>query len=274
MSRGLKLLLAVATVLGTLFVVGIAGANHAWDGYHWSRPSNPFNVDLGDNLTTTGSGFNWSAYLATAAANWEVTSGACNNANNPIRTTVIAGNAKSRNCRPGTGVVEVCNASYGNNGWLGIATIYVSGTHITKGSVKVNDYYMESSPYNTADWHQYVMCQEVGHTFGLQHQDENFNNADLLDGCGRGTCMDYSNTVTNQTTPNQHDYDQLVTIYSSHLDGAALAAASPIGDEEDLNSPSAWGQAVRFANGRPIIFERRLGPDERLFTWVIWVPSE
>lgn len=32
-----------------------------------------------------------------------------------------------------------------------------------------------------------VTCQEVGHTFGLDHRDENFDNGNL------GTCMDYTN---------------------------------------------------------------------------------
>jgi len=38
-----------------------------------------------------------------------------------------------------SGRVEVCNASDGNTGWLGIASIGISGgTHITKGYVKLN----------------------------------------------------------------------------------------------------------------------------------------
>jgi hypothetical protein len=40
------------------------------------------------------------------------------------------------------------------------------------------------------------MCQEVGHTFGLDHQDENFNNTNL------GTCMDYTNDPSTNQHPN------------------------------------------------------------------------
>jgi len=83
--------------------------------------------------------------------------------------------------------VEVCNAAYGTNGWLGVAQIWVSRRHIVQGTTKVNDTYFSTGKYNTPAWRQMVMCQEVGHTFGLVHQDENFNNTNL------GTCMDYTN---------------------------------------------------------------------------------
>jgi hypothetical protein len=51
------------------------------------------------------------------------------------------------------------------------------------------------------------MCQEVGHTFRLDHQDEKFNNVNL------GTCMDYTsdpdgslNGELSNLHPNAHDY--------------------------------------------------------------------
>ena len=265
MSRGLRLLSVVAAVLSTLLVVRSASATHAWGCYHWARSANPFTVTYGNNLSA-----NWSSYLSRAASDWSITSGACNNSQNPVRATVGPGGASSKNCRPATGHVEVCNASYGNNGWLGIAQIWVSGCHITKGSVKVNDYYFDMAQYSSAAWHSFVMDQETGHILGLDHQDTNFNNADLLDACGRGSCMDYSSDPSNNTTPNQHDYDELVIIYS-HSDGPTpQLAVTPADEGVDLDDPSAWGQAVRFENGRDIVYERTIGPDEKTFTWVIW----
>ena len=45
-----------------------------------------------------------------------------------------------------SGTTQVCNSSYGNNGWLGLASINLTGgTHITQGSAKMNDTY-----FNTA----------------------------------------------------------------------------------------------------------------------------
>ena len=55
-----------------------------------------------------------------------------------------------------------------------------------------------------------MSCQEVGHTLGLDHEDENFNNANL------GTCMGYTKSPSTNQHPNKHDYDQLLSIYS-HL---------------------------------------------------------
>ena len=244
---------------------GPASANHSWNGYHWARSANPFTVSFGNNLSS-----NWSSFLTQAAADWSITSGACNNPNNPVRGVVVSGGTNSRNCRPQTGHVEVCNATYGNTGWLGIAQIWVSGSHITKGSVKVNDTYFNTSTYNTPAWRAFVMDQETGHTLGLAHQDEDFNNPDLLDACGRGSCMDYSADPTNNTKPNQHDYDELVIIYS-HLDGAAaMSIPAPAEEGVDPDDPSAWGQSVRFANGRAIGYERDLGAGNKIVTFVIW----
>jgi hypothetical protein len=37
---------------------------------------------------------------------------------------------------PGGGTTQVCNGKYGNNGWLGLASISITGgTHITQGDV-------------------------------------------------------------------------------------------------------------------------------------------
>jgi hypothetical protein len=136
----------------------------------------------------------------------------------------------------------VCSASYGNNGWLGLAQIWITGgTHIVQGVVKNNDYYFGSSTYqfnNTAEM-QHVICQEIGHTFGLGHQDES--------GISLNTCMDYyhntSASDTKSTNPNQHDYDELVTIYS-HLDSTTTIGAS------------APGGAANSDNAAPIAVER------------------
>ena len=198
---------AIAIVLLFANATPIA-ANHSWGGYHWARTSNPFTVQLGSNLTTT----EWRNDLGVASSDWSKST--------VLDTTVVAGGSKG-NCRPTAGRVEVCNKTYGNNGWLGLAQIWISGgTHITQGAVKLNDTYS----MNAAE-KQHVICQEVGHTFGLDHQS--------TDGTSLNTCMDYyhntSASDTKSTHPNQHDYDELATIYS-HLDsfttvGAAVATA-------------------------------------------------
>lgn len=270
-------LTAVATFLAAISA-GPALANHAWANYHWARTANPFTLRIGDNVNA-----NWDVYLGNAVADWQVTSGACNNASNPVRLNPVAGSVSNlRRCAAVSGMIQVCNTTYGNNGWLGIASISVNGDHITAGTVKVNDTYFNTATYNTPAWRRMVMEQEVGHCFGLNHQDETFANADLLDACGRGTCMDYSNDPTNQGTPNQHDYDQLVTIYS-HLDATTTIKANlPPGqafanggadfdlDQVDPDNQATWGVPVGFAHGRANVFERVMGNGVKVLTHVFW----
>ena len=106
-----------------------------------------------------------------------------------LDTSIVPGRSSARKCRATPGQDEVCNANYGQNGWLGLASIWLASgtTHITQGSVKLNDTYFNTAQYNTPAWRQMVTCQEVAHTFGLDHQDETFGNTNL------GTCMDYTN---------------------------------------------------------------------------------
>lgn len=249
--RNRLLLVLAATVLGVVALPGTASASHSWNGYHWARTSNPFTLKLGDNVSAT-----WGSYLATTSADWSVST--------VLDTTIVPGQARPKNCRPTSGRVEVCNATYGNTGWLGVASIWASGSHITQGTVKLNDTYFNTAQYNTTAWRNLVSCQEVGHTLGLDHQDTNFNNANL------GTCMDYTNDPSTNQHPNQHDYAELVTIYS-HLDstttvGGAASPGTAVG-----NSSASWGRQIdRSADGRSSLYVRDLGNGQWVFTFVTW----
>ncbi len=255
------LLLLLATVL--IFSPSVTFASHSWGNYHWARTINPFTLQLADNLSTS-----WDPYLVTTSADWSQSS--------VLDTTIVAGSQNPRRCRPTSGRVEVCNYRYGNNGWLGIAQIWASGSHITQGLAKMNDTYFGSATYSTPAWKNLVMCQEVAHTFGLDHQDENFNNPNL------GSCMDYTSDPDGPPSnehPNQHDFDQLEVIYS-HLDSFTTLATStqklPLGlsiadaaKNGDFENQSDWGRSIR-DNGYVALFERDLGLGNRLFTFVIW----
>jgi len=182
-----------------------------------------------------------------------------------LNVTVVPGVASNpRNCRPKSGRVEVCNAAYGNNGWLGIASVWISGTHITQGTVKLNDTYFNTAKYNTYAWRQLVACQEIGHTFGLDHQDEEFENPNL------NTCMDYTSDPTSNQKPNEHDFEELALMYE-HLDTTSTLKSSPGSSNVDLDNPSRWGQLMKSTrSGRTQVFERDLGNGERVVTFVIW----
>jgi hypothetical protein len=249
-----KLLAIAATAaLLPLFATGSAEANHSWGGYHWARTSNPFTVKLGDNVNSS-----WDAALQVASSDWTASS--------VLDTTVVPGSSNPRTCKATAGMVQVCNATYGSTGWLGIASISVTGgTHITQGTVKLNDTYFNTAQYNTPAWRALVTCQEVGHTFGLDHQDEVFDNPNL------GTCMDYTNDPSTNQHPNTHDYDELVAIYS-HLDSSTTIGASTPGTHPQVgNDEASWGHRVEGsrASGHAT-YVRDFGNGESVITFVSW----
>lgn len=183
-----------------------AEATHSWGGYHWGRAS-VAQLTIYNSVTS-----DWSNALSIANSDW--------NKSAFLNNTVVGSDNSTRTrrrCAMPAGAIRVCNYAYGNTGWAGIASINLySGTkHISQAVAKMNDTYLGNAG---AAERQGVMCQEVGHDFGLHHQDENFNNANL------GTCMDYTNDWSTNQHPNQHDYDQLASIYG-HADAGAAKSA-------------------------------------------------
>jgi hypothetical protein len=252
----LRLLVVAVALLVLAGIPSSASANHSWNGYHWARTKNPFTIKLGDNVSGA-----WDSMLRTASTDWSKS--------NVLDTAVVAGGTRPKNCRPTSGRVEVCNASYGNTGWLGVAQIWLTtGSHIVQGTVKNNDYYFGNSTYqynNSAEM-QHVICQEIGHTFGLDHQDES--------GISLNTCMDYyhntSASDTKSTHPNSHDYDELATIYA-HLDSTTTIGSLPASvANADVSTRAQWGKLVK-TRGREQTYERDFGGGNKVVTLVIWV---
>ncbi len=254
--RSRLLMFAAAAVIVGLFAPA-AFAHHAWGNYHWARSANPFTLQLGDNVTGDNQTTGWDGNLRLASNDWSLSS--------VLDTTVVAGGLNPKTCKPLAGRVDVCNAKYGFNGWLGLAQIWASGSHITKGAVKLNDSYFNTSTYNTPAWRQMVMCQEIGHTFGLDHQDENFNNGNL------GSCMDYTNNPESNQRPNAHDYEQLEIIYA-HLDQTTTVAQAPAAMNDIVpEGPGQWGRLVSSRNGgRHEVYELDFGGGHKIITFVTW----
>src|SRR3982751_4245836 len=210
----------------------VAYASHSWNDYHWARTTDQFTLQLGDNLTSA----DWRSHLAQASTDWN------NHGKTPLLTAIVAGQS-NRRCSMVAGTTQVCNGTYGNNGWLGLASINITdGTHITQGSAKMNDTYFNTATYNNTNEREHVMCQEVAHTFGLDHQS--------TDGSSLNTCMDYfPNTGANagstvSTKPNAHDFEELRIIYA-HLDTtSAVAGMAVLGTTalEPTDDPNSWGQ--------------------------------
>jgi hypothetical protein len=202
--RRFGVVVGVVSIMSLVLWQSPAGADHQWGKYHWSQSSSPFTLTLIDSTTSP-----WTTKLQTASSDWSASS-----VLNTQRQSGDTSASVRQNCPPDTGKVRVCNYNYGNTGWLGVAQIWIyvgKDGHIAQGVAEMNDYYFGNSSYaynNSAEM-QHVICQEVAHTFGLDHQSE--------DGTSLNTCMDYyhntSGSDTKSTHPNQGDYDQLQCIY-------------------------------------------------------------
>jgi hypothetical protein len=241
MMRRFGVLFAVTLSLSLVVWLDPAQANHQWGQYHWQHTQNPLGVTLIDS--TTNSPTAWSTMLSGAAHDWETPT---NGKTSVLNTTVTTGSKDAttrQNCPPESGKVRVCNYDYGNTGWLGVAQIWIyigKGKHIAQGTVENNDYYFTGAggsgyAYNNTAEEQHVICQEVGHTFGLDHQSE--------DGSTLDTCMDYyhnrSSTDTQSTEPNAGDYDELLCVYDPAYKGVTLSSTTTWTDTYDRTSRSS-----------------------------------
>jgi len=212
-----------------------AQAENVWGTYHWPRESNPLTLELINNMTP-----DWESYLLAVSDDWSSSS--------VINSPVIAGSTVKRDrkkCSAVKGKIKVCNAAYGFNGWLGLAQIWVNGSHIEKATSKVNDSYFSTSTYNNPYAKQHVLCQEVGHDFGLGHR-------------AAVSCMDDRNGLFDPLAvdPSLHDYETLESIYNSHGD--------EVTSDPDPGPGGCRGRKKNCAN-RNVTF-KRLGRDRYLVT--------
>lgn len=213
----LQLSLAAIAVMTAL----PSAASHVWgtgttasSAYHWDTTE----LTVVDSVSGE-----WQGYMD-ETNNWWST-GADTGVTSPLYLTVTAiddGATARNNCSISTGNIRVCNASYGTNGWLGLASLNIdSGNHILWGTAKLNESYTM-----TVNEKRGVMCQEVGHLFGLGHTSEN--------GSSQDTCMDYSSNPDDGIDPNAHDFELLNDIYA-HVGGTPPPPVSTCdGDTGDL----------------------------------------
>lgn len=275
-----KFMLRAALLSCAALAVGPAVASHSWSNYHWARTSNPFTLRVVDAVSGT-----WDPYLDEAIADWSASS--------VLNLTRDGTGTNPKKCTPIPGKILACDSLYGQRGWLGIAQIWATGNHITQATTKLNNTYFNTAQYNTPAWRRLVMCQEIAHDFGLDHQDEGFGPPNL------GSCMDYTNDPDgggaygpSNEHPNKHDFDQLEAIYA-HLDGSSTVSASatatdfgirPVGGrptasaaggDEGGDSPAEWGRAIASdRQGRPNLYVQDLGGGRKKFTHVFWAIGE
>ncbi|HSM10307.1 MAG TPA: hypothetical protein VK827_01895 [Lysobacter sp.] len=245
-----RLSLRVAGAAALFTVALSATASHSWNNYHWARTAQNFPLQVVDSTTP-----DWDGELAQTLSDWSKSTAF------DLAVTSSDDSARTRKrCAAVSGQIRVCNAAYGNNGWLGLASINIdSNGHITRGTAKVNDSY--SSYFAIQDERDHVMCQEVGHLFGLGHTSEN--------GSSQNTCMDYSQSP-NSTRPNAHDYAQLETIYS-HLDSYntyAIGSSGGGGNGKGNGKPMAGQVPMGMRIRKGVFDEVWAAPDGAGGVWI------
>lgn len=231
----------------------VTGASHSWGGYHWARTANPTRIQIIDSMSTT----TWRSRLAAVNADW--------NTSAVLENAVVDGSADPtlrKQCPAVNGKIRACNANYGASGWLGLASIHTVGSHIVDGTVKMNNYYFAQAAYSSSASRRHVFCQELGHTFGLDH------NRTAV------TCM---NDVAGANDPayqypNAHDYNELQAVYS-HADGSTTIqqAVSAESASTAKRGPDPVGKPRK--GGGSSHFVTDLGNNEQIVTFVAWADS-
>jgi hypothetical protein len=132
----------------------------------------------------------------------------------------------------------VFNANSGNTGWGGLASITnYSGCTILRATAQLNTYYSW-----TANAARGVHCQEVGHTFGLDHSND-------------GGCMGggYWYDIGTHYTIVQNNINNIGTMYANkHGDVpdhpvVGPEAGAPRFHAFWVNTPHSFGEATRMS---------------------------
>lgn len=217
----------LACLLTTGLFVGTSYAEHSWGSYHWARTTDHFTLLTINSMTSDWSDEFFNAVNETSTHSWSTSSVLTLQADDYLYND---DSRTRKRCSAVTGQMRVCNAEYGQNGWLGLASVYIdSQNHIVKGTAKMNDSY--ASYWAIEGEKNHVICQEIGHVLGLAHTSEN--------GSSQQTCMDYSYDMGSQW-PNAHDYEQLEAIYG-HTDSYNSYSATGGGDGGTCTAPPGKG---------------------------------
>ena len=226
MRRAFILVIALAMLLSS---AATALASNTWNGYHWADVPGDDPHDGSIALTLVDDLDNLDAYgteYTEALADWY------QGGNGPLSFISASAGGRPAACdnvateAAGAeidGTIHVCNYEYGKIGWLGLARIWLAADgHIEAGVALMNDSYMlePDSVYDNPIARQHVLCQEIGHTLGLDHQGSP----------KKQTCMNarWGLTDPNFAHPNQHDYDTLAEIYgSASSDGGNTKSCNP-----------------------------------------------
>lgn len=143
----------------------------------------------------------WQSTFSIAVANWN------NGDPDAVRISKEAG-TYDKDCKAPEGKIIVCNGDYGETKWRGITESLSDYNGLISAEAKMNEFYLLNMGLGA--W-QYTMCHELGHSLGLAHTDEDFENEDL------GDCMDYTDNLDANKQPTALNFNTLLELYGPLL---------------------------------------------------------
>jgi uncharacterized protein DUF4953 len=167
-----------------------AQAHHSWSHYHWVAPVYPIHLGFVDS---TSKGLREQNVLPTVLHEWS--------AAGPLELSSTPGDngVKIRhNCPIPAGKVRICDANFGP-GEFGHTDLNLDGDRILGARILVNNYWGTNRSYR-----RFVVCHEVGHSLGLDHQSG-----------GSNSCL------AGGKHPDEHDFEMLRQIYPRASDPPA-----------------------------------------------------
>jgi hypothetical protein len=231
-------------VLAALLLPASAAANHSYltssgTAHHWPAAIDQRTAVTQISWTLKGTyASTWQAYLERAEEAWDTRTYYWDSYLDPWLSV------DPYTCEFRQGIIHVCNGSYGSN-WAGLAEWYYDDStgHILYGRNRLND---DASGINQGggtcwsgfgympcqDYAKGVVCQELGHTLGLDHADDT-------------SCMGlgYYASAHGVTDPDGTDVWE-VDVNHNHIDAESSTSSSPSSSASKSTSPRGNGRTL------------------------------
>jgi hypothetical protein len=222
---------------------------------HWSYSQMPVTVNL-QNHASAG----WQRYLKSNGELW----GAAKTVNFDITES-----SPSEDCEILPGKMSFCSWNEAD-GWLSQMT-YIQGPnnpHLVATAVAVNDAYLvnRNSPYASDAWRNYVLCQSIGWTMGMQFSFEPLDGPRSVESCMNAYAT--PKAVEKMQKPDAGDISDLIKLYGHEHEAANAPTTGKIYEANIYWQERTFGQVVESTSQGFTSYELDLGDGYKMYTVV------